>query len=77
MDSSDLAKHTFSTAGKKTLDRITKSVMPQAVKVLNKYLNVIRVNGNLKITRMWRMNPLINKPKYGLKLANFELECAR
>ena len=49
VDSSDLAKHTFSTAGKRTLDRITKSIIPQAVKVLNKYLNVVPVNGNLKI----------------------------
>ena len=50
MDTSDLAKHSFEAGGKKTLKRITSSILPLAIKILSKHLHVIRVNGNLKIT---------------------------
>lgn len=49
VDSSDLAKHTFGDAAKKALQRITTSILPGATKLLSKYLQVIPVDGNLKI----------------------------
>jgi hypothetical protein len=54
VDSSDLAKQNFrqnfGSAGKAIMDKITKDIIPIATKILSKHLNVIRVNGNVKIT---------------------------
>ena len=50
VDSSDLANHNFGEDTNKILHRITSSILPVAIKILTKYLYVIRVDGNLKIT---------------------------
>jgi len=49
VDSSDLAKRNIGSDGMKALMRITTSIVPSAIKLLSKYLNVIAVDGNLKI----------------------------
>ena len=48
---SELAKRTFSRADRETLNKITSSIIPLVIKVLSKYLHVIRVNGNLMVNR--------------------------
>ena len=50
VDSSDLAKQNFGSADKAIMEKITKDVIPIATKILSNHLNVIRVNGNVKIT---------------------------
>ena len=50
VDSSDLSKQNLGSADKAIMDKITKDIIPIATKILSKHLNVIRVNGNVKIT---------------------------
>ena len=50
VDSSDLAKQNLVGSDKKIMDGIKTDIIPIATKILSNHLNVIRVNGNAKVT---------------------------
>lgn len=74
LDSSDLAKHTYGSAGKATLNKILSSILPATKKILSKYLSVVRVNGNLKVTRPCRYT-FSNGPDAGKKCCGLMSSC--
>ena len=74
LDSSDLAKHTYGSDGKATLDKILSSIFPATKQILSKYLSVVRVNGNLKVTRPCRYT-FSGGPDAGKKCCGLMSQC--